>query len=252
MPEELTDRLIRKNVEDAWRTIVPPRDDPFGPLPPLMVALTFVTGLVDAFSFLDLGHVFVANVTGNVVFLAFSLAGARGFSIAASASAYGCFAFGSLVGGRLAAAFAAERGRMLRVAASTQVVLVAGATGLSAAGAAHLTDGYRYGLIVLLAVTMGLQNAVARKLAVPDLTTTVLTLTTTGIFADSRAAGGPGSKVGRRLLSIVAMFAGALLGAAFVVQGQRTSALIVALCLVTMVALFAWLFSRGHPSWAQG
>lgn len=241
--------MIRQNFTDAWHTIVPERTDPFGPLPPLMLMLTIVTGLVDAFSYLDLGHVFVANVTGNVVFLAFALAGARGFSVAASASAYGCFAFGSLLGGRLAVLLAAHRGRMLSIVASVQVVLVARATGLSAAGGSQLMDGYRYGIIALLAVTMGLQNATARKLAVPDLTTTVLTLTTTGIFADSRVVGGPGSKVGRRLLSILAMFTGALLGAAFVVHGSKTLALVVALCLVTLVASLSGLLSRHESNW---
>jgi hypothetical protein len=36
-----------------------------GPLPPLLLALTAVTGLVDAASYLKLGHVFVANMTGT-------------------------------------------------------------------------------------------------------------------------------------------------------------------------------------------
>src|SRR3984957_14157950 len=45
-----------------------------GPLPPLLLMMTFVTGLVDAFAYLVLGHVFVANMTGNVVFLGFALA----------------------------------------------------------------------------------------------------------------------------------------------------------------------------------
>ena len=42
-------------------------DRPHGPLPVLLVCLTVVTSLVDAFSYLRLGHVFVANMTGNVV-----------------------------------------------------------------------------------------------------------------------------------------------------------------------------------------
>jgi Protein of unknown function (DUF1275) len=51
---------------DARQTVVPSRDGKDGLLPPLLVALTVVTGLVDAFSYLTLGHVFVANQTGNV------------------------------------------------------------------------------------------------------------------------------------------------------------------------------------------
>ena len=74
---------------EVRQTLVPHGDVKHGPLPPLLVAMTLVTGLVDAFSYLVLGHVFVANMTGNVVFLAFALAGAAGFSIPASLVALG-------------------------------------------------------------------------------------------------------------------------------------------------------------------
>ena len=113
---------------EAWRTIVPRSDDPHGPLPPLLLTLTVVTGLVDAFSYLTLDHVFVANMTGNVVFLGFALAGARGFSVAASSLALGSFAVGSLLGGRLVVVITGDRGRLLAFATSIQVVLVAAAT----------------------------------------------------------------------------------------------------------------------------
>src|SRR5215211_309961 len=86
-------------LRDAWRTVVPAADDPHGPLPPLLLALTVVTGLVDAFSYLVLGHVFVASMTGNVVFLGFALAGASGFSVTASLVALASFVFGAFVGG---------------------------------------------------------------------------------------------------------------------------------------------------------
>ncbi len=55
--------------------IIPGRGGEHGPLPPLLVAMTVVTGLVDAFSYLVLGQVFVANMTGNVAFPAFAPAG---------------------------------------------------------------------------------------------------------------------------------------------------------------------------------
>src|SRR5213594_517383 len=90
---------MRRPLEDAWRTIVPRAEDPHGPLSPLLLGLTVVTGLVDAFSYLVLGHVFVANMTGNVVFLGFALASAAGFSVSASLSALGAFCLGALAGG---------------------------------------------------------------------------------------------------------------------------------------------------------
>ena len=85
-----------------------------------------------------------------------------------------------------------HRGHLVAAATSVQaaVVLVACVIA-SIAGvggsAARLT------LIGLLVVAMGGPNAVVRRLAVPDLTTTVLTLTVTGLVADTppdrRAAG---------------------------------------------------------------
>ncbi len=52
-----------------------PESRTHGPLPVLLLALTVATGLVDAVSYLVLGHVFVANMTGNVVFSGFALSG---------------------------------------------------------------------------------------------------------------------------------------------------------------------------------
>jgi len=65
-----------------------------------LMVLTLVTGVVDAASVLDLGHVFTANMTGNVVFLGFALAGQGTTSVTGSLLAFGSFAVGALVGGR--------------------------------------------------------------------------------------------------------------------------------------------------------
>ncbi|MBC7273240.1 MAG: DUF1275 domain-containing protein, partial [Streptomyces sp.] len=145
-----------------------------------MLLLTVVTGLVDAVSYLALGHVFVANMTGNVVFLCFALAGADELSAAASAVALVTFLAGARAGGTLGARFPGHRGRLLRAAATVQTVLVAGSVAVAAGADGRVSTDVRYALIVLLSLAMGVQNAVARRLAVPDLTTTVLTLTLTG------------------------------------------------------------------------
>src|SRR5437899_12775912 len=116
---------MSRPLRDAWRTIVPSAEDPHGPLSPLLLGLTVVTGLVDAFSYLVLGHVFVANMTGNVVFLGFALAGASGFSISASLVALGAFGLGAVTGGRLATHVGAHRGRLLAFATTLEALLVA-------------------------------------------------------------------------------------------------------------------------------
>ena len=237
----------------AGRTLLPEKGAPFGPLPPMLVALTVLTGLVDAVSYLALGRVFVANMTGNVVILGFAIAGASGFSVVASLSALVFFAIGSAVGGALNARLSARRGRLLLCSAASQVVLIGVAAVVAAVTGAdtQATGTPRYVLIALLAVAMGIQNAVVRKLAVPDLTTTVLTLTTTGIFADAKFVGGPGSKVGRRGISVVAMFLGALGGALLVLNISIWVALLPAITIAAGVLTTAWLTGRADPAWTR-
>jgi uncharacterized membrane protein YoaK (UPF0700 family) len=233
------------------QTLLPSREGKDGPLPPLLVAMTLVTGLVDAFSYLVLGHVFVANMTGNVVLLGFALAGAPGFSITASAVAIGSFVIGAVLGGQLGLRCGPHRGRLLSSAAIVQGVFLAVGVILAALSETPVPAGYRYGLIVSLAVAMGIQNATARKLAVSDLTTTVLTLTITGIAADSAILGGKGSKAGRRLIAVAAMLLGAVVGAAFVIHAHIVYPLVIALIVIGAVATVtrALLYSDG--SWVS-
>src|ERR1039458_10256607 len=107
------------------QTISPGPESRDGPLPRLLLGMTLVTGLVDAFSYLVLGHVFVANMTGNVVFLGFALAGAPGFSIGASVVALASFWLGALIGGRVGSQLGQHRGRLLNAAASIEAVFLA-------------------------------------------------------------------------------------------------------------------------------
>jgi uncharacterized membrane protein YoaK (UPF0700 family) len=210
-------------------------DRQHGPLPLLLVCLTVVTGLVDAFSYLRLGHVFVANMTGNVVFLGFALAGVGEISIVASLLAIVTFALGAALGGRWAAGRALHRGHLLAAATAVQAgaVLVASVIA-STAGVEGPT--VRLTLTGLLALAMGGQNAVVRRLAVPDLTTTVLTLTVTGLVADTTAP----SVRGRRLISVLAMLAGALTGGVLLRWVALAAPLWLALVLLVACAAGAY------------
>jgi uncharacterized membrane protein YoaK (UPF0700 family) len=238
-------------LTEIRETLVPGRDGGHGPLPPVLISMTLVTGLVDAFSYLVLGHVFVANMTGNVVFLGFALAGAPGFSITASVVATLSFAAGALIGGRLGAWHGGHRGRLHSSAAAFQAVFLAVALILAAVGEPGISAGYRYGLIVVLGASMGIQNASARKLAVPDLTTTVLTLTITGIAADSKLAGGTGSKAGRRLLSVATMLVGAVVGAVLIRHAQVWWPLLIALVVIIVGAAATYTLGKPDPAWVR-
>ena len=242
------------SVNSAWQevtaTLWPRRDGRDGPLPPLLLTLTVVTGLVDATSYLKLGHVFVANMTGNVVFLGFGIAGAGGISVWASLTALGSFLIGGVVGGRIGARWPGDRGRHLTATTSTELLLVTGALTVAAFSTHHLGTESRYFVIVLLAIAMGVQNAAARKLAVPDLTTTVLTMTLTGVAADAALAGGHGSKIGRRALSIAAMLLGALIGL-LVLKVDNPAPLALATGLLAAVSFVTYRASRSTPRWAH-
>ncbi|ANM30445.1 hypothetical protein ABI59_13975 [Acidobacteria bacterium Mor1] len=187
----------------------------FSPLGWSLLLLTVTTGMVDAVSFMGLGRVFTALMTGNVAFLGFALAGAEGVSPARSLAALAAFALGALAGGRLAAAMrTATHRRWLTWAAVFEVSFMV------AAVVCALEFDYRagtplwsiYGIIVGTAVAMGVRTATVLRLADPDLKTTVLTLTIAGIAADSRLAGGAGARAGRRLAAVLALLLGAAIG----------------------------------------
>jgi uncharacterized membrane protein YoaK (UPF0700 family) len=237
---------------DALETVRPSREGRDGPLPPLLLLLTVATGVVDAVSYLKLGHVFVANMTGNVVFLGFALAGASGLSTPASLVALGAFLAGGVAGGRLGSARAEHRGLLLRDSLALQLSLIAAAVAVAGLGGAAPDEATRYAMIVLLAVAMGIQNATVRRLAVPDLTTTVLTMTLTGVAADSRLARGPGSRIARRALSVLAMLLGALIGALLALKVDNAASLGVALALVAIAALAVHAVSQTPADWVLG
>lgn len=228
--------------------MAPKHDDRDGPLPLLLLVLTFVTGLVDAVSYLKLGHVFVANMTGNVVFLGFAVAGAQEFSVAASLAALAAFLGGALAGGRLGSRTGQHRGRFLAIAMLVKIVLI-GAALVATAVADPDRQLVRYALIVLLALAMGLQNATARRLAVPDLTTTVLTLTLTGLAADSILAGGNNPRPVRRLVAAVTMFLGAAVGAFLVLQVSVIAALALTLALLVLNGVASFRASSSSAAW---
>ena len=230
-------------VSPLWAGLV--RSSAHGPLPVLLLVLTAATGVVDAVSLLALGRVFVANMTGNVVFLGMALAGAPGFSLAASVAALAGFLLGAFVGGGVLRRRGGHRGRLLRDVGAAELVLVAAALGLTAtAPAGALVTAV---LAALLAIAMGLQNTAARHLAVPDLTTTVLTMTLTGIAADTR--GGGSATIVRRVLAVCTMFAGALVGALLVVHAPLEWALALVVLLLGVVVLVASLRSRRTEQW---
>jgi uncharacterized membrane protein YoaK (UPF0700 family) len=220
-----------------------PKSTADGPLPLLLIGLTAVTGVVDAVSYLGLGHVFVANMTGNVLFLGFVAGGAADISAALSLVAIGAFVLGALAGGRLGLNMGGHRGRLLAVSSCVQAVFVGGALLVSLASFGVRVDIAAHALVLLLAFAMGLQTATARRLGVADLSTVVLTLTVTGLAADSHLAGGTHPNTGHRLAAIAAMFVGAFVGAVLIFRVSVSAALAFAVVLLVLNAMAGYRWS---------
>ncbi|HEX3616413.1 MAG TPA: YoaK family protein [Solirubrobacteraceae bacterium] len=183
------------------------------PLALTLLSLTFTTGVVDSVSYLGLGHVFTANMTGNVVLLGFGLAGAGHLPVLAPVISLAAFLLGATLAGRVAAHINNSDGPRLTLALALEITLVAAAAVF--ATAVRIAPGTiaAYIVIALLALAMGVRNATVRKIALPDLTTTVLTMTLTGLAAESPLGGGTGAGTTRRLAASGSLLAGALAGA---------------------------------------
>lgn len=206
---------------------------------------TALTGLIDAVSYIGLGHVFTANMTGNVVLLGFAVAGTAGLSVSRSLTALAAFMAGALMGGRMAATLEPQsilRWRMTAIATESAFLLAA--TFVSLGHHLPFNDSVPlYAVIIFTALAMGMRNATVRKIGQPDLTTTVLTLTITGLAADSSVAGGNNPRWQRRVLSVVLMFAGAAAGALMV---KRSLALPLAVATVATFFIAILIYCKSE------
>ncbi|TDB84866.1 DUF1275 domain-containing protein [Actinomadura sp. KC216] len=210
-----------------------------GPLPPLLVLLTAMAGLVDSVSFLVLGNVFVANMTGNIIFLGMGFGGSQGVAgkILLTALSTTCFCVGAAVGGHLVFKGIAHRGRLLSAATSTQAcALIATALIVPGLGQVHASD--RRMAIAILAVSMGWQYAIVRRLEVPDYRTVVVTTTLTALVADRGQAR---ERVVRRSLSIAALLLGAAVGALLVRKVSVAAPLWCAAVVLAVVAAVSFV-----------
>ncbi|MGV9859865.1 YoaK family protein [Gordonia sp. NPDC003425] len=218
-----------------------------GALPILLLVLTVVTGLVDAASILALGRVFVANMTGNVVFSGFALAGTPGYSLLGSVLALAGFLVGAAGCGTVLTRVP-RRGRALALGSATELTAVIATVVLLTI--AHPTaSAVKATAVTLLAIGLGVRNAVVRSLGVPDLTTTVLTMSLTGIGADV-FHGKPMAAL-RRFASVATMLAGAAVGALTFLTFGVTPVLLVAAGLLAVVVAGALYLSDGPPTSAE-
>lgn len=181
----------------------------------MLFGLSAVTGIVDAVCYLAFGHVFTANMTGNVVLLGFAVAGVESLSVSRSMTALAAFLIGAVLGVRLARSMNSSTHRWPAAAFGSEATLlfVSAAVATSTSGGAEAPSTAVYLVIVLTGLAMGMRNATIRRLGEREVNTTVLTMTLTGIGADSLLAGGSNQGVVRRVGFVMSVLTGAAAGA---------------------------------------
>jgi uncharacterized membrane protein YoaK (UPF0700 family) len=147
----------------------------------LVLGLTLVAGCTDAISYLGLGRVFTANMTGNTVLLGVAVAQRDAGAAGRSASALGGF----VVGATLVGLVSPRTGglRSVTTALVGEATLLAGLLGWWLVAGSEPTGAWRDGLIAVAGTAMGVQSAAVAGLGVPGVTTTYITGTWTGITA---------------------------------------------------------------------
>ena len=236
--------VISQTLHDA---LIDARD---GPLPAMLLALTMLAGVVDAVSILALNHVFVAAMTGNLVFIGLGIAGASGFSVRAPAFAMSGFVVGALIGAQICRRSGAHRGRALRNIAVFKAVFAMPVTVMVVVAGDSLPSGIRTLVTVLLAASMGGQLALIRYLKVPDLLATVLTLTITGALTE-RGRGRRDPAVLRRGLAVLAFVTGVVAGGLLTRFVTVGAALAFGLFIILAVGIAAHFLSRTSAPWSK-
>ncbi|HKO04908.1 MAG TPA: YoaK family protein [Candidatus Acidoferrales bacterium] len=229
----------------------------------LVLLLAWAAGSVDAIAYLGLGHVFTANMTGNMVLLGLTLGQGQGLAAIANVVALAGFVFGVIIG----AVSVAEGGkpgewdRRVSRAFLWEGMLIAAFTVVwhVAPGREVRGSGAFYALIALSAMAMGLQSAAVRRLNLPGVATTYVTGTMTSVVAGltSRLLGKAAESTGKeasveklRWKHQVRLQAGVLVtyGLAAVASGlfQKRVPRLVAVTPLVAVALVLLIVSFSH------
>jgi len=210
-----------------------------GPLPALLLLLTVSTGLINAVSSLSLGRqhrVQRLRPGRDAGILPRRVTDCAGLVPARRG-----------VGGVAVHRLDRDHGWLLRNVVAAELLLVAAAAVRIDVAGTPFRDTVRDVTVALAAGGLGLQSAAERRLAVPDITTTVLTMTLTGITADLRKRN---VRVAlRRSLSVAAMLAGALTGALLILHIGVLAALFTASGVIAVALLGSSVAARRPAPW---
>jgi len=183
------------------------------PLVRALLALTFTTGLLDASSYVGLGHVFTANQAGNIVLLGAGIAGNGNLPVAAPLVSVGSFVVGAGAAGVVTKRSGTSDRVLVVRALAAEVSLLGIAAIVAAAGTVTPGAASGYIVIALLALAMGVRNGTLARFGGADSTLTMLTGSLAGLVSNLPFTGGSDRRSARRGAATLALFSGALAGA---------------------------------------
>jgi len=211
-----------------------------------LAVLTAISGLVDAISYVGIGQVFMANMTGNLLILGFAAGDPSRFPLVATAIAVLSFFVGAGLAGRLT-----ERMPDIRRRVILSMSIETGLFALATVGSFLLptTQTGRYPLIVALGLAMGGRNTIVRRLKIPDISTTVVTGTLTNFAADSVLGTGRRTRVRQRGGEIVTLVLGACLGVLLLRRfGFNATLVVLTVVMFLITVVYVW---RTSPTRAR-
>ncbi|MGN6169490.1 MAG: YoaK family protein [Solirubrobacteraceae bacterium] len=210
----------------------------------LLVCLTFGAGAVDAISFLGLGRVFTAMMSGNIVLLGLAVGRGTGPEAVRSAVSLVVFALGVFAASRLvrnsskASVWPAGLTMTLICGAIAQAGVLAGWLGASG----HPNDVFTAVLVGFSALAMGLQSGAVARLGVSGVTTTYVTGTLTGLALRT----GTQWELARRALVLVALLVGAAGGALLLTYARSWAPALPLAITIVVIATAIYRLSRAQ------
>ncbi|MGH2862572.1 MAG: YoaK family protein [Solirubrobacteraceae bacterium] len=205
-----------------------------------LLSLAFAGGALDATSYLGLGKVFTANMTGNTVLLVAGLVGGADTHPLRSVAALCGFSVGVFIGalvvppGSGAWPARARPGLALELLALIALLIAWAGCGVGP---------IRYELIGTGAVVMGMQSVIARSSGVRGVNTTYITGTLTTAVARLaqrvRPASEPAEGAGLPSSAWISYGGGAVAGA-LAERAWHSGAVSLPIVVVAAVCLWAW------------
>lgn len=206
--------------------------------------LTAICGIVDAVCFLALGGVFAEIMTGNLMFAAFALGQGRfAVDFVQFAIPLACFTVGAVAGGYILRNKRFAGHRRIGFVWTAGLVIVAAVLALIWEPSGTSTTARI--VVGILALAMGLQNALVLVHGVPDVATNVMTLTLVRVLSNWSILGGDNARWNYRVGSIAVFVTGAAVGAFLIRFGAGVG--LLAAAVVYVVAL-VWLLRGRGPS----